>query len=220
METTGKILVAYADDHVLVRKSVVRNIQDDTDINVIIEALEGKELLNKIQSFGMLPNVCLIDINMKGMGGLELLISIQQKWSSIKCLVVSAYDDDEKINTMIRSGASGYLLKSADPQELIEAIKTAYKGEKFYNEVASHKRFNMVLQGFIPTTTFTDTETEFISLVCSSLTYFDISQKLGISFRSVDSIRERVFKKLAVHNKTELVIKGIELGIYKPPLIN
>lgn len=214
MQKTGKVLVGYADDHTMFRKLLIKHLEVSSDIRVIVQGDDGKMLLNKIVQLGILPDVCLIDINMPNMGGHELLCKIREQWPSVKCIVLTAFNDDVKIINMIRHGACGYLLKNSDPEEVITAIKEVHHHGYYYSDVANSRLYRLILKDKIEAHTFTELETTFMKYACSSLTYAEIAQKMDISYRSLDSYRDKLFFKLEVSSRIGIVIAAIELGIF------
>lgn len=214
MINAGKILVAYADDHNMFRKLLVKHLESDDRIKVILQGTDGADLLAQISGSGILPDVCLIDINMPNMGGLELLCKIRKEWPSVKCIILTAFNDDTKIITMISHGANGYLIKNSDPEVVIMAIKEAYVNGCYYSDVANSRMFRMVLTQKIKVDTFSEIEIAIMKYCCTSLTYPEIANELGIGFRSLDAYREKLFSKLEINSRIGIAIAAIKLGFH------
>src|SRR5688500_3685704 len=121
------IKVAIADDHVLFRKGIVELLADFKDINVLFDAGNGEELLQKIQASDIKPDVCLLDIKMPVMDGFETAKHIKKHWPEMKMLAVSMFNQEHTIIKMLRCGVNGYVLKDIEPHELRKAIMEANK---------------------------------------------------------------------------------------------
>lgn len=214
MINAGKILVAYADDHNMFRKLLVKHLESDDRIKVILQGTDGADLLAQISGSGILPDVCLIDINMPNMGGLELLCKIRKEWPSVKCIILTAFNDDTKIITMINHGANGYLIKNSDPEVVIMAIKETFATGYYYSDVADSRMFRLVLTQKIKADTFSEIEIAIMKYCCTSLTYPEIANELGIGFRSLDAYREKLFSKLEINSRIGIAIAAIKLGFH------
>lgn len=214
MKQQGKILVAFADDHKMVRKFLIEYLNKHNDIMVIAEGKDGQELLENIQKNALLPDVCLIDVSMQRMGGLELLCNIRRRWPSVKCMVLTGFDDEPKLINMILHGACAYILKNGDPEEVVAAIKAVHQYGYYYSEFADHKTFTLILNDQLRQQVFTPVETRIMQLSGTELTYHQIAEDIGISFRALDTHRERLYLKLNVNSRVGVVIAAISLGIF------
>lgn len=210
------IIVAYADDHIAVRKGIVGCLEADGSIKVSIEGNNGEELLEKITAAKVLPDVCMIDINMPKMNGFALLKEIKKRWKGMKCMVFTAFEYESYIIEMIKAGANGYLLKNCDPDELIYAIRTLHTDGYYYSDTANSNTFNLVAQKKnLRSTLFSEREIELLRYVCNEMSYADIAVKMNTTYRSVDGLRDRLCSKLGVTTRIGLVMASIQLGYYK-----
>ena len=124
---SNKIKLALADDHNLFRKGVEELIGDFDNMEVLFSVENGKDLLNRLSAAKVLPDVCLLDINMPETNGFETAKIIKQKWPDIKILAVSVYDSEFNIIGMLRAGAGGYILKDSQPAILRKAVESLYE---------------------------------------------------------------------------------------------
>jgi DNA-binding NarL/FixJ family response regulator len=212
METTP-INIAIVDDHTLFRNGVNALMSEFTEINVVFEAENGRQMQQQLPKH-VLPQVILMDINMPEMDGYDASAWLKTKYPQIKVLALSMFEDDKAIIRMIRCGAVGYMLKESKPRELLEAIKTIVAKGVYINELVSGK----LLRSVTDTTdvvALTNKEVEFIKLSCSELTYKEIADQMCVSPRTVDNYREALFLKLNIKSRTGLVLYAIQNGVFK-----
>lgn len=206
------IKVAYADDHTVVRKGVIRTLNSSGIIKVIIEGENGEELLNKIESAEETPDVCLIDINMPKMDGISLLKEIKKRWPNMGCLVFTAFDMEYYIIEMIRYGANGYLLKSCDAIEICTAIQSIFEKGFYYSEIASNETYELVKSTHFKKNTLNEREIELLKHICTEGSYSDIAIEMNISYKAICGIRDRLCSKLKLSSRISLVLAAIQLG--------
>lgn len=208
------ITLAYAEDHVAVRKGIISNLEADESIKVIVEGKNGEELLHNILESSVLPDICLIDINMPRMDGFVLLQEIKKRWPKMGCLVFTVFEFESYIIEMVRCGANGYLLKSCDPDELNLAIHSIYENGYYFSETANHIAFNLVQNKKFKNALFADREVELLRYVCTEMSYADIAVQMNTTFKTVDGIRERLCVKLGVNTRIGLAMASIQLGYF------
>ncbi|QKJ32228.1 response regulator transcription factor [Mucilaginibacter mali] len=210
---TEPILIAIVDDHTLFRNGVHALMSEFDELKVVFEADNGKQLQQMLPKHA-LPQVVLMDINMPEMDGYDATAWLKAKYPQIKVLALSMFEDDKAVLRMIRSGASGYVLKESKPRELLEAIKTIVNKGVYINELVSGKLIRSVA-GAGDSPELTAKELEFLKLACSELTYKEIADKMFISPRTVDNYRESLFQKLNLKSRTGLVLYAIQNEIFK-----
>lgn len=210
---TEPILIAIVDDHTLFRNGVNALMSEFDDLKVVFEADNGKHLQQMLPRH-TLPQVVLMDINMPEMDGYDATAWLKTKYPQVKVLALSMFEDDKAVLRMIRSGASGYVLKESKPRELREAIRTIVNKGVYINELVSGKLIRSV-SGSDDGPELTAKELEFLKLACSELTYKEIADKLFISPRTVDNYRESLFQKLNLKSRTGLVLYAIQNEIFK-----
>jgi DNA-binding NarL/FixJ family response regulator len=212
---SNSIKIAIADDHTLFRKGVEELIEDFENAEVIISVANGKELIGKLKSTPVLPDVCLLDINMPVMNGFETAAAIKENWPDMNILAVSVYDSEFNILGMLRAGAGGYILKDSQPKILQQAIESLHENGFYHSELVSGK----ILHQFISkpkqtnTSDLTENEIRFLKLCCTEMTYKEIADIMKISHRTIDGYRDQLFLKLNIKSRTGLVIYALKRGI-------
>lgn len=210
---TEPILIAIVDDHTLFRNGVHALMSEFDDLKVVFEADNGKQVQQMLPKHP-LPQVVLMDINMPEMDGYDTTAWLKKQYPQVKVLALSMFEDDKAVLRMIRSGASGYVLKESKPRELLEAIKTIVSKGVYINELVSGKLIRSV-GGAEAGPELTAKELEFLKLACSELTYKEIADKMFVSPRTVDNYRESLFQKLNLKSRTGLVLYAIQNEIFK-----
>jgi NarL family two-component system response regulator LiaR len=212
--STIKILIA--DDHAVVRDGTRQILEQEHDMEVIAEAADGAEAIKLAGSTK--PDVAIIDIAMPGIDGIEATKQIKQLYPSIAVLILSAYDDDQFIFSLLEAGAAGYLLKSVRGRELIEAVRQVYAGESVLHPAIARK----VLNRFVPAPgkaagqksaeVLSDREIEVLRYATRGLSNQDIADELCLSLRTVQAHLGHIFNKLQVSSRTEAVVRALKEG--------
>ena len=222
MKTESLIRLAYAEDHVAVRKGIISLISSSGAVRVDIEADNGKELISKIAKAETEPDICLLDINMPVMNGLETLIELKKRWPDIGVLVLTVSDLDIVIINMIINGANGYLLKTCKPEELMQAITSIYDKGAYFSGTFTQHYFQAVRNKELKLPHFTDNELAVLKKCCSNLSYSEMALEIGTTTRSVEGLRDSLFKKLQMNNRVSLAIFAIQTGVVQidTPIFN
>ncbi len=204
-----KIRVLIADDHTLVRDGIRSLLALVADIEVIGEAKNGKEALEKTRRLA--PDVVLMDLAMPVMSGLESTRRIHREFPGIKILALTQYDDSEYVIPVIKAGARGFVSKMAAFSELASAIQSVYKGNSFLSPSAAATLVQELQQ---KTTTegeqdlyqqLTDREREVLKLVAEGYTAREIADMLVVSPKTVEWYKTSLMKKLNIHSRTDLI---------------
>lgn len=212
-----KIRLAIADDHKIFRNGLKATLEDCDDFDLLIEASNGKQLIGMLTE--VTPDVILMDIKMPEMDGIQTTTAVKQKYKDIKVLALSMFNEDKYIVDMMKAGASGYLLKNAEPEEIIEAIQTVYHKDYYFNE---HLSITLIKQLAGNNTSggpsqsladFNEREIEVLRLVCQEYSNQEIADKICLSVRTVEGYRARLFEKTRSKNLVGLVIFAIKTGI-------
>ena len=212
----AKIKVLIADDHAVVREGTRRILEQEPDMEVVGEAGDGEEAVNLATS--LKPDVAIIDIAMPKLDGIEATKRIKAAWPSINILILSAYDDDQFIFSLLEAGAAGYLLKSIRSRELIDAIRAVYSGESVLHPSIARKVLNRFVsasgkqEGQEPSGVLSDREMEVLKLAAKGLSNQDIAEKLYLSIRTVQGHLGHIFNKLQVGSRTEAVVRALKEG--------
>jgi DNA-binding NarL/FixJ family response regulator len=216
MIAENPIRVVLADDHAVVRKGIREFLEEAPDITVVAEASNGREALAAVEEHR--PDVAVLDIQMPEMSGIEATRRIKARFPDIRVLILTAYDDDPYIFALIQAGASGYVLKTASAEQLVEAVRTVQRGDSALDPAVARKVVRRLASGH-PTPAseelvegLTDRELEVLRLAARGLTNQAIGVELGISDRTVQGHLANVYEKLGVSTRTEAVLRAVKLG--------
>lgn len=210
-----QISVLIADDHTIVRSGVRLLLESESDIEVIGEALNGREALELAES--LQPDIVLMDITMPVMDGLEATRKIKARFPNINILVLTMHRSDEYFFEMLKAGASGYVLKGAKTSELINAIRIVQRGEVFLYPSMTQK----LVQGYLQLADWeTDSEPalsprekEIFRLLAEGYSSKEIAEKLVITPSTVHSHRSNIMDKLGLSNRHELIQYARKRGL-------
>jgi DNA-binding NarL/FixJ family response regulator len=196
------------------------NPQYRTALSIILQLNENFHLLHKLENCDEMmgrfeadkPDVILMDINMPGMNGIEGVWEIKKHWPEIKILMLTVFEDDEKIFGAIKAGANGYLLKKDSPQKILDAVEAVYKGESPMNGMIAAK----VLDYFqhrqqkdkeLDESNLTEREKEILQLLMKGNSYKEIAAAIFISVETLNSHIKNIYRKLNVHSRSELAAR-------------
>lgn len=204
---TDKIRVLIVDDHPIVRSGLRSLLMAESDIEVVGEATDGEEALKQTESFH--PHVVLMDISMPIMDGLDATRQIKVKYPDVQVLVLSINRSDEYFFEMLKAGASGYVLKTAKTDVLLEAIRVVNSGEVFLYPTVAQK----LVKGYLKladwesetNTILSPREKEILFLIADGYSLKNIADKLVISPSTVYSHRSNLMSKLGLNNRRELI---------------
>lgn len=212
-----KIKIAIADDYKIFRDGLKVGLLNDDNLEVVLEADNGEDLLAGFEK--NLPDVVIMDLKMPIMDGMEATKVIKKKYSTVKVLVVTMYEDDKFIIHLMENGANGYLLKNADAEEIKKSIYAVHENGYYFNDVVNKALLKkLVLKGnlkpsFNQNIEFTERELEVLKLICAEKTAVEIGKEIFLSPRSVEGIRQRLIEKVGVRNTAGLVMFAIKNGI-------
>ena len=208
------IKIMIVDDHAMVRKGMKAYLQEFEDICVIGEAADGGKAVQLVEQ--MQPDVVLMDLLMPGTNGIETIkrmIAIQE---NIRIIVLTAYMADDKFLQAIRAGALGYILKNAQPEELVQSIKTVYAGKPAFTSAFAWKAMQR-MSGMEMTEQFivdlSAREIEVLRLVTKGDTDKEIARKLDVSENTIRTHVGRIKIKLGVHSRVQAALYGLRSGL-------
>ena len=209
------IRVLLADDHAVVRKGIREFLEEDGEITVVAEASDGIEAVRLVGEHA--PDVAVLDIQMPRMTGIEATRQIKAAYPGVRVLILTAYDDDPYVFALLRAGADGYLLKNADSDALVRAVKTTAAGGKVLDPDITAKVVAQMAGGKPAAAQdqvepLSDRELDVLRLAGRGLTNKQIGQELDISDRTVQGHLANIYGKLAVSSRTEAVTRALKLG--------
>ncbi|MBC8111176.1 MAG: response regulator transcription factor [Verrucomicrobia bacterium] len=209
------IKIAIADDHKILRQGLVGIIKYHTDLELVFEAADGKELMEALPQCQ--PEVVLVDIQMPVMNGFQTTEAIKKDFRHIKVLGLSMHDDEMYIIKMLQAGAKGYLLKSAEPDEIVNAIRMVHNRNYYFNEQVSVAMLKEILTDEkidigleeLPVKLMTR-EKQVLDLICLEFTTQQIADQLFLSPRTVEGYRLKLLEKTHTKTTIGLVIYAIK----------
>lgn len=209
-----KITIGIVDDHQLFLKSLTVLINSFDGCEVILEALNGEELMRKLEAAEKKPDILLVDVNMPVMDGPRAVAKITSAYPAIRISALSMKADDLTIIKMLKAGSSAYLLKDIHPDELERALNEIYK-KGFYNADAANINYRRLLikEEESEKLKISDREKEFLRLSCSDLTYKQIAGQMYLSERTIDGYRESLFEKLNVKSRVGMVLEAMRQNL-------
>jgi DNA-binding NarL/FixJ family response regulator len=208
------VKVSIADDHKIFRKGVILSLRQYTNIKFVQEAENGQELIDGLAESN--PDIVLMDLKMPVKDGIETTKYINKHFPSIRIIILTMYEDERFVGHLMDSGANGYLLKSTEPAEIKKAIsdvmKTGFYLNNFVNKILikknySKQKFNPNLNSEI---VICESEKEVLTLVCMEYTAQEIAQKMEISARTVEAIKDRLMERFGVKNSVGLVFYSMK----------
>jgi two-component system, NarL family, invasion response regulator UvrY len=210
--------VALVDDHELLRSGLVGIINAIEGFEVMFEASNGKEFIEKVQKSSP-PDIVLLDITMPDMDGYETAAWIKQKLPTVKVLVLSMLTHDMAIIRMLKNGVKGYILKDSKPETFKQAMESIKNNDFYVNELVRNKLINYVTneEEFHKQSdlllNITETEAHFLQLLCADKAYKEIAEEMCVSVRTIDTHRDNLFKKLDIKTRVGLVVFAIKHGV-------
>jgi len=224
----SSIKYIITDDHKIFRHGLKYALSDDTQLQYVGEAENGKELLELLKT--NIPDVVLLDLKMPVMDGIEAVKQIRPLYPDVRILMLTSHDDEHFILHLIELGANGYLIKNAEPSEIKKAIHSVYNHGFYFNELMNNamlKKLASVSNPEKPQTypdktqeekitipvKLNDRETDVLKGICNELTTAQIAEQLYLSPRTIEGIRTSLIDKLGVKNVAGLVVYAIKNGI-------
>lgn len=216
----GKIKLGLTDDHLLFRRGLASILATYEQIQLVLQTSSGPELLEQLQHTEL--DVVLLDLEMPEMNGIQTAEALREQYPDLKILILSMYDDDHFIQHLMEVGANGYLLKDAEPDEVVQAVVATAKNGFHFSERVS----KVVLQGlankkkvkpiFRNQIRLTKRELQVLQLICEEQTNNEIGEQLFLSPRTIEGYRNRLLEKTGVRNTAGLVVFAIRNELFLP----
>lgn len=208
------IRVGIADDHKIFRKGIILSLRQYTNISFVLEAENGDDLLTQLKQHQ--PDVILLDLRMPGKDGIETTKDVSKLYPQIKILIITMFEDERFVSHLMENGANGYLLKNAEPAEIKKAIMEAYvRGyylNNFVNRILLKKSTARIKNApsLSNEIVMSEKEKEVVSLICREFTASEIAEKMSISPRTVESIKDRLMERFGLKNTAGLVFFAVK----------
>ncbi len=211
-KTKEKIRVLLADDHQMVRAGIRQLLEGAGDIQVVAEAGDGEEAQSLIQKHK--PDVAVLDIQMPQASGIEVTRWVRAHLPEVGVLILTAYDDDPYVMAVLQAGANGYVLKTANTEELIQAVRDVHEGKSALDPAVTRKLMSSLFKRPEKTAVepLTDRELDVLRLTAKGFTNKAIGVQLSISDRTVQGHLAHIFAKLQANSRTEAVMRAVSLG--------
>ena len=209
------VRILVADDHTIVREGLVRLLAEDDQCEVVAEASDGIEAVEKAAS--LQPSVAVVDLGMPKLHGLDVVRRICEESPRTKVLVLTAQDEEEYVLHAVRAGASGFLVKDSAASELLAAVKSLHAGQGYFGPHAARILAEQMRNpGDAPADPYeglTPREREVFHLVAEGMTTKEIAKELGVSVKTAENHRGRMMDKLGVHSAAEVVRYAAKKGL-------
>ncbi len=212
-KSKAKIRVLLADDHHIVRAGIHQLLESAGDIRVIAEAGDGEEAQSLIHKHK--PDVAVLDIQMPKASGIEVTRWVRSRMPEVGVLILTAYDDDPYVMAVLHAGANGYVLKTAQADDLIQAVRDVNEGKSALDPAVTQKLMSSLFKrpDKTPVEPLTERELEVLRLAAKGFTNKAIGVQLNISDRTVQGHLAHIFAKLQAASRTEAVMRGVSLGL-------
>lgn len=208
-----KIRILLADDHHIVRAGVRQLLEGAKDLQIIAEAGDGEEAQALIQKHK--PDVAVLDIQMPKASGIEVTRWVRAHLPEVGVLILTAYDDDPYVMAVLQAGANGYVLKTAQADDLIQAVRDVHEGKSALDPAITRKLMSTLFKGTEKKIIepLTDRELDVLRLAAKGFTNKAIGIQLSISDRTVQGHLAHIFAKLQANSRTEAVMRAVSLGL-------
>ncbi len=214
-----RLRILIVDDHAVVRAGIRSLIEGQPDLEIVGEASGGEEAIQKTAE--LRPELVLMDIAMPGMSGIEATRRIKKDFPGTMILVLTMHDDEEFFFPVLRAGASGYVLKEVEPQDLLNAIRVVHQGQVFFSPAVAR----VLLEGFVTASpdardekyrSLTAREKEVLRFAATGQTNRKIAEELFLSARTVEKHRQAVMHKLGLDKREDLTKYALRQGLIDP----
>jgi DNA-binding NarL/FixJ family response regulator len=207
------INIIIADDHPVVRHGIKQILAEESDMKLLAEAANGRELLEKVRH---LPcDVVLLDISMPGRGGLDVLSELRHDRPRVPVLVLSVHSEDQFGQRVLKSGAAGFMNKESAPEELVKAIRKVYSGGKYVSSSLAEKLASDLAADSErpPHEDLSDREYQVLCMIASGKTVSEIARELSLSTKTISTYRARILEKMGMKTNAQLTYYAIRKSL-------
>lgn len=212
-----KVRIVVADDHTLIRRGIVGLLDAQPDMEVVGEAGTSQEALERVAE--LTPEVVLMDITMPDRNGIDVARELKKRFPAVQVLILTVHDREDYLFQALRAGAAGYILKGADVQDLLLAVRTVQRGEVYLYPSLTKKLLGDFLrraeagEDNASFDNLSEREREVLRLIAQGKTSPEIARILFLSPHTVQTHRDHIMEKLNLHRKAELIKYAIEKGL-------
>ena len=217
---SNPIRILICDDHVLFSEGIKAILRAESNLTVVGEVRDGRQAVEKVKELH--PDVVLMDIAMPDLSGFEATRRVHEADPSVRVLMLTMHDEEELVARCLEAGAAGYIIKDAPASQLVYAIETVMKGERYLSPVVLKK----VVAGYVknskrPQTSYdrlSGREREILKLLAEGLTVKEIASRLNLSIKTVDVHKYNLMRKIDVHDRAELIRYAIQKRLIEVPV--
>ena len=214
----AKLRILVADDHEIVRRGTLSLLEGESDLEICGEAVNGRDALDQARATN--PDIVILDIGMPSLNGLEAARQILKEFPQTKILILTVHESEQVVREVLDAGARGFILKSDAARDLVAAVDALRKNKTFFTS----KVAEMVLDGFllkghnplrgvIGKGRLTPREREVVQLLAEGKTTKEVASVLGLGFKTADTHRTNIMRKLGLGSLSELVLYAVRNGI-------
>ncbi|MFY1637978.1 response regulator [Solwaraspora sp. WMMB335] len=213
--------VLVVDDHAVVRRGLRAYLEVVDGVRVIAEAGDGQEALDLLARLattgGRLPDVALMDLVMPRLDGIAATTEIARRYPDVRVVVLTSFGEVERVQAALHAGAAGYLLKDAEPQEVMQAIRAAARGEVHLDAAVARRLTRQMVSRNVGLSALTLRERDILALVAQGRSNQQIAETLVISERTARTHVSHVLRKLNLSSRTQAALVAIREGLVPPP---
>lgn len=214
-EPSNPIRLAYADDHAAVRKGIMRILTDAApEFHFVVEAPNGKVLLEEVEKLDDLPDAFLLDVSMPTMNGYDTLVALKKRYGDkANVLMITMHDHEGIIVPTIRAGANGFLLKMSEPEEIVQAVRQVAKGEFYNSDLVTETLLASLRADKTHQNGLSEREKQFLKLCTTDMTTRQIAIAMEVSPRTVEGLSAELCKRLGAKSRIGLVMYAVQTGL-------
>jgi DNA-binding NarL/FixJ family response regulator len=217
-EPEGTILVLVVDDHEVVRRGLLAFFEGEPDLEVVADvggAAQAMEVLDRLDSDGLRPDVVVMDLQMEPVDGIESTRQIRARYADVEVVALTSFAEDERIHAALEAGASGYLLKDSDPDQVAAAVRAAHRGELQLDPAVARRLMSSLHAAprEDPAAKLTERELEILRLVGEGRPNKEIATELSITERTARTHVSNILGKLGLSSRTQAALWAVREGV-------